>query len=70
MTMLVPVTVATGLVLVHEGLYGLVTNAENLAVIATAPYLAIKGLRRYREIATPKRSGKKASSPESHRRSR
>jgi hypothetical protein len=56
--MVVPVTVAAGLVLGREGFYGLIANADNLGVIATAPYLAIKGLRKYRQIATPKRPEK------------
>ena len=62
-----PVTVAAGLVLSHEGFYGLITNAENLGVIAAAPYAAIKVLRKYRQISTPKRPEKKtesASGPE------
>lgn len=61
--MLVPVTVAVWLILGHEGFYGLVTNAENLAVIGTLPFLAIKGLRRYRQIAPPKPPEKKKASP-------
>ena len=36
-------------------------NADNLGVIAAAPYAAIKGLRRYRQISTPNRPEKKAS---------
>jgi len=61
LAVLLPVTIAVGLILPREGLYGLITSAENLAVITTAPYLAIKGLRKYRRIATPKRPEKKAS---------
>jgi hypothetical protein len=57
LAVLVPVTIVVGLVLPREGLYGLITNAENLGVIAAAPYAAIKGLRRYRKISTPKRIG-------------
>ncbi len=57
-----PVTVAVGLVASREGFYGLVMNAENLGVIAAAPYAAIKVLRRYRQISTPRRPEKKASS--------
>ena len=56
-----PVTVATGLVLGHEGFYGLIANAENRAVIAGAPWAAIKGLSKYRQIPGPKRPEKKAS---------
>jgi hypothetical protein len=56
-----PVTIAVGLVLTREGFYGLINDADNLGVIATAPYLAIKGLRKYRQIAAPKRPEKKAS---------
>ena len=52
--MVTPITAAVGLVLSRDGFYGLVTNAENLAVIASAPYLAIKALRRDRQISTPK----------------
>jgi hypothetical protein len=58
----VPVTVAVGLVLTRDGLYGLITDADNLGVIAGAPWAAIKGLRKYRQISTPKRPEKKASS--------
>ncbi len=65
---LLPVTVAVGLVLSHEGFYGLVTDAENLGVIATAPYLAIKGLRKYRQISKPQRPERKASSAGSSER--
>ena len=54
-----PATVAVGLILSREGLYGLISNAENLAVIAAAPYAAIKGLRKYRKIDIPKRPEKK-----------
>jgi hypothetical protein len=63
-----PVTVAVGLILPREGFYGLIDNAENLAVIATAPYLAIKGLRKYRQIDTPKRAEKEAESASSSER--
>jgi hypothetical protein len=49
-----PITAAVGLILSRDGFYGLVTNAENLAVITSAPYLAIKALRRYRQIRVPK----------------
>lgn len=55
LAMTIPVTVAAGLVFVHEGFYGLITNAENLGVILAAPYAAIKGLRKYRQIETPSR---------------
>ena len=62
LAMLVPASVAAGLDLSREGCYGLITNADNLGMIATAPYLAIKGLRKYRRIDTPQRPEKKASS--------
>jgi hypothetical protein len=39
----------------------LITNAENLAVIAGAPYATIKGLRKYRQIDKPKRPEEKAA---------
>jgi hypothetical protein len=55
----VPFTVALGLVLAREGFYGLISDADNLGVIAAAPYAAMKGLRRYRQISTPKRPEKK-----------
>jgi hypothetical protein len=61
LAMLLPVTVAVGLILPREGFYGLITNAENVAVIAAAPYAAIKGLRRYRQTDTPKRPQKKTA---------
>jgi hypothetical protein len=60
-----PATVAVGLILAREGLYGLISNAENLAVIAAVPYAAIKGLRKYRQIDTPKRPEKKTSTADS-----
>ncbi|TVZ02923.1 hypothetical protein EAS64_20840 [Trebonia kvetii] len=60
--MLLPVTIAVGLILPREGFYGLIDNAENLAVITAAPYVTIKGLRKYRQIDTPKRSEKKPES--------
>jgi hypothetical protein len=60
LAMLTPVTVAVGLVLSREGLYGLISDADNLGVIAAAPYAAIKGLRKYRQIDSPKRPEKKA----------
>jgi hypothetical protein len=63
-----PITVALCLVLSHEGFYGLITNTENLGVIAAAPYAAIKVLRKYRQIATPKRPEKKTSSADSSKR--
>ena len=57
-----PVTVTAGVILSYGGFYGVITNAENLGVIAAAPYAAIKGLRKYRQISTPKRPEEKASS--------
>jgi hypothetical protein len=68
LAMFTPVAVAVALVLSHEAFYGLVANAENLGVIATAPYAAIKGLRKYRQISTPKRPERKASSAGSSER--
>jgi hypothetical protein len=62
LAVLLPVTIAVGLILPREGFYGLIANAENLGVIAAGPYAAIKGLRKYRQIDTPKRPEKKASS--------
>jgi hypothetical protein len=59
LAMCLPVTVASGLFLSHDGFYGLITNAENLGVIAAASYAAIQCLRRYRQIDTPKRPEKK-----------
>jgi hypothetical protein len=53
-----PVAVAAAMVLAHEGVYGLIANAENLCATGMASYLAIKGLRYYRQIGTPKRSRK------------
>jgi len=61
MAIVTPIVVAVGLVLGHEGFYGLITNADNLGVIATAPYLTIKGLRKYRQIPAPKRPERKTS---------
>jgi hypothetical protein len=62
---LVPVIAATWTVLLQEGFYGLVDHWDSLGGIATASYLAIKGLRRYRQISTPKRpEKKKKASPE------
>ena len=61
LAVILPVTIAVGLVLPREGFYGLITNAENLAVIAGAPYAAIKGLRKYRQIDKPKRPEEKAA---------
>jgi len=63
-----PVTVIMTLVLSHEGFYGLITNADNLGVIAAAAYAAIKVLRKYRQIATPKRPERKTSSADSSER--
>jgi hypothetical protein len=59
LAVLMPVTIAVGLILPREGFYGLIANAENLGVIAVAPYGAIKGIRKYRQIDTPKRPEKK-----------
>ena len=64
----VPVTVAVGLILMRDGFYGLITNAENLGMIATAPYLAIKALRKYRQLGTPKRAEKEVSSADGSER--
>jgi hypothetical protein len=58
LAVLLPVTIAVGLILSREGFYGLIVNADNLGVIAAAPYAAIKGLRKYRQIDTPKRPEK------------
>jgi hypothetical protein len=58
---LMPVTVAAGLFLTRDGFYGLLLNAENLGVIAGAPWAAIKGLRKYRQIDTPKRPERQTS---------
>jgi len=63
-----PVTLAPALVLSREGFYGLITNAENLGVIAAALYAAIKVLRKCRQIATPKRPERKASSADARER--
>ena len=65
---LVPVTVTVGLVLTRDGFYGLIVNADNLGIVVAAPYAAIKGLRRYRQITTPKRPEKKASSADRAKR--
>lgn len=62
LAILTPVAVAAGMIGSHDGFYGLLVNAENLMVIAIASYAAIKGLRRYRQISTPERPGRKASS--------
>ena len=62
LAMLIPVSIAVGLILPREGFYGLIVNAENLGVIAAAPYATIKCLRKYRQISTPKRPERKASS--------
>jgi hypothetical protein len=59
LTVLMPVTIALGLIMSREGCYGLINNADNLGVIAAAPYAVIKGLRKYRQIDTPKRPEKK-----------
>ena len=58
LAVLLPITVSVGLIVPREGFYGLIANADNLGVIAAAPYAAIKGLRRYRQIDTPKRPEK------------
>jgi uncharacterized membrane protein YebE (DUF533 family) len=50
-----PGAIAAMMVVSREGRYGLVTNAENLTCIAAASYLAIKGLRHYRQVNPPKR---------------
>lgn len=60
--MMMPLSVAVGLVLRHERFYGLIANAENLGAIAAASWAAIKALRKYRRIDTPKRPEKKTSS--------
>lgn len=67
LAILMPLTVAAGLVVSHEGFYGLIANAENLAVIAGAPWAAIKGLRKYRQIDTPKRPERKISSADARK---
>ena len=67
LAMLMPVTIAAGLVLTREGFYGLINDADNLGVIAAAPYAAIKGLRKYRQIDTPKRPEKTESASGSKR---
>jgi hypothetical protein len=68
LAVLLPATIAVGLVLPREGFYGLIANAENLGVIAAAPYAAIRGLRKYRQIDAPKRPEKKAESASSSKR--
>jgi hypothetical protein len=68
LAVLMPVTVAVGLVLRHERFYGLITNAENLGAIAVAPWAAIKALRKYRQIEKPKRPEKKATSADGRER--
>jgi hypothetical protein len=55
LAVLAPVTTATIIVVYDGGLSGLVANAANLGYIATASYLAIKGLQRYRDISPPKK---------------
>lgn len=57
--MVLPAAAAAVMIVAREGFYGLVTNAENLTCIATASYLAVRGLRAYRHIAAPKRPEKK-----------
>jgi hypothetical protein len=50
-----PLIVATAMIVTHEGIFGIVSNAENLSVVGALPYLAIKALRRCRHISTPHR---------------
>ena len=61
LAMITPSAFAATMVMSREGFYGLVTNAENLTCIATASYLAVKALRRYRQISPPKRPRKNPS---------
>jgi hypothetical protein len=61
LAMCLPVTIVLGLVMSHEGFYGLVGNADNLGVIAAFPYAAIKALRKYRQIDPPKRPERESS---------
>jgi hypothetical protein len=61
LAVLLPLTITVGLILPREGFYGLIANADNLAVIAGASYAAIKGLRKYRQIETPKRPERKTT---------
>jgi len=58
LAMLMPLAAATVVVLTHGGIYGIVSNAENLSVTGALPYLAIKALRRYRQIRAPRRPRK------------
>ena len=58
LAVLLPVTVALGLILARDGIYGLITNAENLGVIAGAPYGVIRAGRWYRQVDAPKRPEK------------
>jgi len=62
MALILPPAFAAAMVVSREGFYGLVANAENLACVATASYLATKGLRHYRHIKPPKRPVKNSSS--------
>lgn len=62
LAMWLPVVIVLGLVLGHEGIYGLIGNAENLGLFAAGPGAIIKGLRKYRHIDTPKRPEMKTSS--------
>jgi hypothetical protein len=48
---LIPLVAAIVLVISREGIYGIIVNAENLSVAGALPYLAIKSLRRYRQIS-------------------
>jgi hypothetical protein len=58
LALVTPAAVASVAVLSHEGIYGLVANAENLTAVGTISYLAVKGLRHYRQIETPTRPRK------------
>lgn len=44
------------MVFAHQGLFGLVTNAEQLGVLAGALWAAVRGLRAWRGVQPPKRA--------------
>lgn len=50
LVMILPTAAAVAIVISREGIYGLVSNAENLTAIGALPCLAIRAGRRYRQI--------------------
>jgi hypothetical protein len=54
LAVIMPTALAVAMTICRQGVYGLVTNAENLIAIGGLPYLAIRAGRHYRGIGQPR----------------